>query len=317
VEYAIKTLFLLQKIMKFSLLFAFLLLLACNHPADDKVKTQKKVRPQLSNYSKLAPLHKRLGEPMPADWLYDHDEKGQAFGNYITGVRMCPNDSMKKIVILPLGVFNDLEMSLLKQTANYASTFFVLDVELFGAVSDNVVPNDSRRERYYGEQLHTQYILKRVLLENIPDSTLSFIAITNKDLYPADDWNFVFGQASLKKRVGVSSYRRYFEDQLDSTNFDICFNRIIKTTTHELCHMFGLKHCRIYKCLVNGSNNMEEADSKPLWLCPECLAKLQYCIGFDLFERYDKLTEFFTENQMLTEVNYYKKSRQLMLAEND
>ncbi len=303
--------------MKFSLLFILLFILACNNPSANKAKTQKKVPIKLSSYSKLAPLHKKLGEPSPGDWLYDHDEKGQAFGNYITGIRMCPNDTMKRIVILPLGVFNDLEIKLLKETANYASIFFMLDVELFGAVSDKVVPKDSRRERYYGDQLHTKYILKQVLLENMPDSTLSFIALTNKDLYPADDWNFVFGQASLKKRVGVSSYRRYFEDQLDSANFNVCFNRIIKTTTHELCHMFGLKHCRIYKCLINGANNMEEADNKPLWLCPECLAKLQNCIGFDLFERYERLAEFFRKNNQPTEANYYKKSEQLMSPKND
>ena len=135
------------------------------------------------------------------------------------------------------------------------------------------------------------------------------------DLYPEDDWNFVFGQASLKKRIGVSSYRRYYENFLDSSNFNTCFERIIKTTTHELCHMFSLKHCRIYKCLLNGSNHMEEADSKPLWLCPECLAKLQNCIKFDLFERYDKLIDFFSINQMAAEIKYYRKSKQLMSKE--
>ncbi len=286
--------------------------MGCNHPAGEKVRNNKKTNIQLSRYSKLGKLHTKLGKPKPGEWLYHHEEKGQAFGNYYTGTRICPNDSLTKIVILPLGTFNKMEMQLLKETANYASIFFMMDVELFGAISDNVVPDSSKRLNYYGEQLHTQYILKKVLLENIPDSAISFISITNKDLYPADDWNFVFGQASLRKRIGVSSYRRYYDDDLDSTNIDICFERLIKTTTHELCHMFSLKHCRIYKCLLNGSNHMEEADSKPLWLCPECLAKLQFCIGFDLFERYDKLANFFNENKMQAEVAYYKKSKQLM-----
>ena len=31
------------------------------------------------------------------------------------------------------------------------------------------------------------------------------------DLYPEDDWNFVFGMASLRKRTGVFSLARYDE----------------------------------------------------------------------------------------------------------
>ena len=302
--------------MKTYFLLFFLLIVACNHPSGKKVKNTKKTNLALTSYSKLCKLHKKLGEPMPGEWLFHHKEKGQAFANYITGTRVCPNDSLSKIVILPLGTFSDIEMQLLKQTANYTSIFFMMDVELLGPISDKVVPDSSRRLNYYGEQLHTQYILKKILLPNIPDSAISFISITNKDLYPQDDWNFVFGQASLRKRIGVSSYRRYFENTLDTTNFNICFERLIKTTTHELGHMFSLKHCRIYKCLLNGSNHMKEADSKPLWLCPECLAKLQYCIKFDLFERYDKLIEFFENNQMQKEIDYYKKSKQLMSNQN-
>lgn len=298
--------------MRFYLLVILLILFACNSRTNQKVKKISKATVQLDSYSKLSKIHTKLGEPRPGDWLYHHNEKGQAFGNYITGTRICPNDSLNKIVILPLGQFSELEMNLLKQTANYVNKFFMLDVELLGAVSDNVVPADSRRDNYFGEQLLTMYILKEVLLGNRPEGAISFIAITNKDLYPQDDWNFVFGQASLKKRVGVSSYRRYFETKLDSSNFNICFERIIKTTTHELCHMFSLKHCRIYKCLLNGSNNMEEADSKPLWLCPECLAKLQYCLKFDLFERYEELIKFFNKNQMPKAGNYFKKSKELM-----
>jgi len=220
-------------------------------------------------------------------------------------------------VILPLGQFTDLEVNLLKQTANYVSIFFTIKTELLGAISDKFIPKDSRRDNNYGEQLNTQYILNNILLENIPDSAISYIAITNKDLYPKDDRNFVFGEASLKKRIGVSSFKRYYENNLDTTNFDICFERIIKTTTHELCHMFSLKHCRIYNCLLNGSNNMEEADKKPLWLCPECLAKLQNCLNFELIERYDNLIKFFSKNQMSAEVAYYQKSKQLMLDYNN
>mgnify|MGYP000107882883 CR=1 FL=1 len=34
-------------------------------------------------------------------------------------------------------------------------------------------------------------------------------AVTMTDLYPSEDWNFVFGQASLRNRVGAYSFARY------------------------------------------------------------------------------------------------------------
>lgn len=35
------------------------------------------------------------------------------------------------------------------------------------------------------------------------------LGITNNDLYPQDDWNFVFGEASLEKACGVFSFCRF------------------------------------------------------------------------------------------------------------
>ena len=57
--------------------------------------------------------------------------------------------------------------------------------------------------------------------------------------------------------------------------------------SHEICHMFGIKHCVYYECLMNGSNHDEEAANKPMNLCPVCLRKLQSNIGFDVLRRYE------------------------------
>ena len=58
---------------------------------------------------------------------------------------------------------------------------------------------------------------------------------------------------------------------------------------HEVSHMFGLKHCVYYKCLMNGSNSIEESAKKPSSLCCICLHKLFYCLNFDIKERYHRL----------------------------
>jgi archaemetzincin len=58
---------------------------------------------------------------------------------------------------------------------------------------------------------------------------------------------------------------------------------------HEITHMFGLRHCIFYKCLMNGSNHLEESSNKPMEMCVVCLRKLQSNIKFDILERYIKL----------------------------
>lgn len=60
-----------------------------------------------------------------------------------------------------------------------------------------------------------------------------------------------------------------------------------------ISHMFGLKHCIYSKCLMNGSNSIEESIKKPFHLCVVCLRKLQSNLQFDILERYVRLLEFF------------------------
>ena len=57
--------------------------------------------------------------------------------------------------------------------------------------------------------------------------------------------------------------------------------RCLKNACHELCHIYGLTHCSMYECLMNGSNMVEEADQKPFLLCPVCLRKLAVYLKFE------------------------------------
>jgi archaemetzincin len=264
------------------------------------------------DFKKLAPLHTQLGEPQVNDWLFDHPEKGQSYFDYCARKPFCPNDSMNKIYILPIGIFNKMEQKLIENTAEYVGIFFSLKVKLLDPVPDNIVPKKYRRMNFGIEQLQTKYILQNILVSKMPKQAICFISLTNKDLFPDENWNFVFGQANWTNRTGVSSFFRYSCAGLDSINYLICLERTIKTTSHEICHMFALKHCPIYQCLINGANSMEETDNKPLWLCPECLAKLQWCIKFDLIKRYDYLIDYFDRTHFEKEKLFYLKSKLLM-----
>ena len=67
---------------------------------------------------------------------------------------------------------------------------------------------------------------------------------------------------------------------------------------------------------MNGSSSLVEADQKPFALCPVCLRKLSYYLGFqgDEIERYKGLKEVFKlmnhndpEQNFAREINMFEK----------
>ena len=128
----------------------------------------------------------------------------------------------------------------------------------------------------------------------LPGNGFCLLAITLENLYPEASWNFVFGQASLNERVGVYSLARYNPAFYGQPRRKDCpallpQQRIMKVLPHETGHMFGLAHCVCFSRVMNGSNDLQESDRRPLHLCPVCLRKLQFSVGFDVVKRYDAL----------------------------
>lgn len=79
---------------------------------------------------------------------------------------------------------------------------------------------------------------------------------------------------------------------------------------HEIGHMFGIGHCTFFRCLMMGSNHLEENARKPLEYCPICIRKLQHNIGFDLVKRYQGMEACCKElgGEFEKDVNWYTKA---------
>jgi hypothetical protein len=97
-------------------------------------------------------------------------------------------------------------------------------------------------------QLFTPHILAH-LTRRLPADAFALAAVTAVALYPDEAWNFVFGQASLRTRVGVFSFARYdpaFFDEPRSPGDDaLILRRMLEVLIHEVGHMFGLRQrCR-------------------------------------------------------------------------
>ncbi|NQZ59899.1 MAG: hypothetical protein HRT88_20800, partial [Lentisphaeraceae bacterium] len=226
----------------------------------------------------LKTLHKKRGVLETGDWLSSHVEKGQSCAAYKKTRPNRPDKTKKFIYIQLIGSFNKAQLKVLDQTLVYMHTSFGLPIVKMKAVALNQIAVAGRRHHalWGNEQLHTRYIMKKILLPRRPKDAVALIAFTATDLYPDEKWNFVFGSASLKQRIGVWSIYRNGDPAKSAKDFILCLRRTIKTAIHETGHILGIKHCIAYECLMNGSNSREESDSRELYYCPSCLYKLSW-----------------------------------------
>lgn len=250
-------------------------------------------------FTSIAPNDIALSTSREGEWLYEHKEPGQSFQQYKKGNVVHPSGNRNIIFIRPYGKFSTGEQEILKYTAEYLAIFFQLKVELEKPVTDETIPAYARRIRNDGtEQLLAPYFLDTLLKHNVPDKGVVLMAITAKDLYPKNDWNFVFGLASYQDRVGVCSIRRLYNNLKDTINFKLCLSRLMEITSHEIGHMFSLHHCTHAKCVMNGSNSLAETDTQPNRLCSECLKKLYWNFRFDNRTRLLALKQYFLEHHI-------------------
>jgi archaemetzincin len=238
-----------------------------------------------------------LPAPGPQDWLAAHPEPGQTFAQFVQSRPNRPDQKRKVIYLQPLGEFRRDEAPPVDVLRQYAAAYFTLEVRMLpslGLAGQNIT---TRRNATTGNrQLLTTDILA-ALKRRIPDDAFCLLGITMEDLYPEPSWNFVFGQASLRERVGVYSFARYdpaFYGAARGPDHDkTLLRRSCKVLAHETGHMFGLQHCIYFRCVFNGSNHLDESDARPQHECPVDLHKLQYSIGFDVARRYAGLLQFY------------------------
>jgi archaemetzincin len=73
-----------------------------------------------------------------------------------------------------------------------------------------------------------------------------------------------------------------------------------------------MEHCVHFECNMAGSGSLEEADKHPLYLCPECLAKLHWAIRPNVTHRLGRLASFCTTHGLDVEARYYENAMRLL-----
>ena len=267
-----------------------------------------------AKFKKLLPLQKKLGKPGSSDWLANHHEPGQTFRQYVRCRPVKPTRQRGVIYVQPLGDFDKTQRKIVELTAEFMGIYFDLPVKVRPDLPLRLIPAKARRKHptWGMDQILSTYVLGDVLRPRLPKDACVYIAFTTSDLWPGQGWNFVFGQASLRERVGVWSIYRNGDPDKSGEAFRLCLRRTIKTATHETGHMFSMRHCILFECNMCGSNHRAESDRHPLALCPHCLAKLCYATGADAAPRYEKLTAFCKANGLKREQQKYEKLLEAM-----
>lgn len=235
--------------------------------------------------------------PKPGDWLAEHHERGQTFEDFLRSGGSQPDHVRHVIYLQPIGQFKQDRSPSLDLLREHAAAYFLMDTRILPARDISKLNITTRSNPYTRKrQILTGDILD-MLLRKLPADAFCVLAVTMEDLYPDPRWNFVFGQASPQNRVGAFSFARYdpafYGEPRGSRYRQLLLRRSVRVLVHETAHMFSLAHCIYFKCVMNGSNHLQESDSRPLALCPVCLHKLQHGIGFDVAARYGRLLEFY------------------------
>ena len=291
---------------------------------------QKTTRDAIGDLSGLPVLLQRVFapdansfDPIPKpganDWLAAHEELGQTFDAFKASRPNRPTQSQRIIYLQPLGDFAPQRSPSIDKLRQFAAGFFMMEVKALSPATIDAANFTTRQNPYTGNrQILTGDVLNFLKLR-VPADAFCVLGITMEDLYPEPSWNFVFGQASLRERVGVYSFARYdpaFYGESRAPGYEtLLLRRSSKVLAHETGHMFGITHCTFFNCLMNGSNHLTESDRRPLHLCPVCLRKLQWSIGFDAPARYSTLERINRSFGFIDEADWLSRRIKIVQAE--
>jgi archaemetzincin len=260
--------------------------------------------------SRLAALAEPLGQPREGDWLAEHEEEGQTFRQYLSANPVRRDGQLAAIYLCIVGDFDEAQTTILDRTQHYLGIFFDVPVRVYRRVPLADIPARARRKhpKWGVKQLQTTFILREILEPDVPDDALAYLALTARDLWPGKGWNFVFGQANLRKRVGVWSVHRNGWPGKSDEAFRLCLRRTLLIAAHETGHVLTMLHCTSHRCLMNGCNSQEERDRTPLYPCPVCLRKLLWNLQVEPTGYLRRLAVFCEEHGLDRDAGWFARA---------
>lgn len=254
-----------------------------------------------------------LPQPKSGSWRYNHEEKFQTFEDFQKVRKIIPKPGKNTIYLQPIGSFNDLQKKEIALTQEYLSIYFQLETKILPVLPNTIFPKTVRRTSKEGqEQILAGYILDSILIKRKPQDAVVLMGITEKDLFPKPEWNYVFGLASYEDGVGVTSMYRFANGGLTASNFNESLLRLMKISSHEIGHMFGISHCLNANCVMNGTNSLPETDYHIARACSLCQRKLNSSIHYNNKKRLSELKSYFEKLHLNTELSLAQQDLSLL-----
>lgn len=247
-------------------------------------------------FSAIANNDVKLPAAKAGDWRFEHNEATQTFDSYRLQCLKNERKDHNTIYLKPVGQFTPEQQQALELTRQYVNIFFQTKTLLLNTGTDNYIASSAKRFRDHHIQLLAPYLLDSILLQQVPKNAHALMAFTAKDLYPSNNWNYVFGLASYQKRVGVTSLYRLKSKSAD--NRTAFLRRLLNISSHEIGHMFSISHCSVNACVMNGGNSLQELDLQPNRLCSDCQKKLFWRLRYNNQKRLKELHNFLSANQL-------------------
>ncbi len=247
----------------------------------------------------------RLPPPKQGEWLDLFPEKGETFEEYKAAGPTRPTPTRQRLYLLPALTRAPVDDRIVTMMASHLSAHF-------GRQAVLMPPSPLPLDAYDVEA--RQFLIPRLvpaLLERLPDDGLFLLAVTDRDL-TLPRMTHVFGWGSFRLRVGVMSLCR-----LPSAGGPAQFRRrVLGLMTHEAGHLLSMAHCTRYRCLMNGARTVEEADRRPMLLCPVCREKLCWNLGGEGAAHYRAVAGSFEEVGLGEEARLARRAVDVTLTPN-
>ena len=265
----------------------------------------------------LFQLARPLGAPRPGEWRAITRETPESFYRFVSQPqRPVFPPGRRTLVLTPVGDQSAGSWRSLEPVAEFMAAYFAMPARTAPPIPPQALPAAAWKHGARERKLVAEYCLTDVLRPRLPADGAIMVGLTAADLTPGGGWGFesAFGWSTFYGRAAIVSTARVIPGGAQRAPTPRELEHVVKLALHEACHAFALKHCQRHECLVNGRCSLEENARKPLWLCPECHAKLMYAVGFDPGTRAARLAALSRRYGFSAAANYYARAARLFPA---
>lgn len=240
------------------------------------------------------PLQEKMPPVAPGEWRSYWHENDEAPQHYAASRPAVRTERRTTLYIQPLGNFTDRQLRNHEIMKEFLEIYFGSPVVMLPTLRQNDLPMRMFKKRGGEMALKVIDYTDKYLKPRLPQDAWGIMTVTSFDLYKNDGITGLYGDTLLFGRAGVISWYHLKDD----------LSLMLKGVSHETSHMLTLRHCQRFLCNLNGRIGLDEFRRSPLWLCPECMAKLAYATSVDMPRRYAQLASFCQKYGLTREANY-------------